>query len=128
MRCVKRAGQMLCGLSLLLGLSSCGGSNEPFTPIVCTDQALPAIAVLVEHRENGDPLADVLVIAEDGSFADSATTRNEGQASLAHERAGTYEVMVEKNGFSPWSRSNVTVDEGECHVNTVELTARLSPS
>lgn len=48
-------------------------------------------------------------------------------ARLALERAGTYDVTAEKEGFSTWSRSDVDVPEGRCGPETVELTARLTP-
>lgn len=54
-------------------------------------------------------------------------TRERGNVNLAFERPGTYEVAAEKEGFFRWIRSGVEVDEGPCHVETVGLTARLTP-
>jgi len=43
----------------------------------------------------------------------------------AGERPGVYGVIVTATGFEPWTRSNVVVDQGVCHVEPVELTAEL---
>ena len=43
----------------------------------------------------------------------------------AYERAGSYSVLVLKDGYVPWSRSGVRVFEDKCHVITVSLEARL---
>jgi hypothetical protein len=50
-----------------------------------------------------------------------------GPFHLAHEQSGTYEVTVEAQGYSLWQRTGVRVRDGECHVQTAELTARLQP-
>jgi hypothetical protein len=107
------------------------GCDSTSGPEVCLAIAEPALSVTVENAESGEPLDDALVIAREGSFADSARTRAGDHtipATLAHERAGTYEVTAEKAGFSPWNRSGVVVPQGRCGPETVELTAQLAPS
>jgi hypothetical protein len=49
----------------------------------------------------------------------------DGPYGLAYERAGTYTVTVEQQGYRPWSRSGVRVTKDECHVRGVSITARL---
>ncbi len=113
-------------LALVLALAGCDTME-----VDCLDFAAPAMSVTVVTSDTGVPVGGALAIARDGSFADSMRSRVvEGDprpASLAFERPGTYEVTVEKEAFNTWSRSGVEVTEGECHVNTVELTARLVP-
>jgi len=41
--------------------------------------------------------------------------------------AGVFEVVVERTGYRPWSRANVRIRQGRCHVKTVSLTALLQP-
>lgn len=115
-------------LALGAGLAGCDSTSAPE---VCIALAEPALSVTAENTDTGEPLDDALVIAQEGSFADSARTRvgeDTFPATLAHERAGTYEVTVEKAGFSTWNRSRVVVPQGRCGPETVELTAQLAPS
>lgn len=97
------------------------------TAPICTMEARPGITVEVRDDATGaSALAGAIVVAREGAHADTAdvfppmTT-----AGLVHERAGTYLVTVEQEGYQPWSRGNVRVTRGECHVNTVALEARL---
>lgn len=117
-------------LVLGAGLVGCEGAYGPDP--VCTLIARPAVTVTVEHAETGEPVDDALVVAREGTFADSARTIVSGadtvdSVGLASERAGTYEVTVEAEGFSPWIETGVLVEEGVCNVETVELVAGLAP-
>lgn len=103
-------------------------------PDACTAEWVPGLEVTVERVDTGEPVAGALVVAWDGAYADSATTEllrddsGPAEARLAHERAAEYDVTVTKQGFEPWTRNDVQVDETSCHVETVSLTARLEPS
>ena len=112
-----RAGMIVAGLP---ALAACG----LFTgPRVCTDEARPGIRVIVLDSLTGAPITDgVRVIARSGTFAD---TSEAGFHAVAFEQAGTFDVTVEKDGYRLWSRDDVRVQRDECHVRTVELTARL---
>lgn len=111
------------GWSLLLvaALAACDSPSGP----VCTLEARAGIAVTVRNAASGDSIQGALAIAQDGAFVDSARSSVAGLAALAWERPGAYDVSVTKEGFSSWSRSSVRVTRGECHVNTVRLTAQL---
>ena len=116
-------------LLLVTALAGCETVSGP--PEVCLAIAEPAISVTTRSAETGGPIGDVLVVARDGTYADSArTTVVDGAArpvGVANERAGTYDVTAEKEGFATWSRTGVTVEQGDCGPVTVELTARLHP-
>ena len=113
-------------IALLVGLTAAAGCNLLTEP-ACDLRALPAIVVTVRDSVTGTPLAGgARVIARDGAFADTVESGNGADAyHPAHERAGTYEVTVEQPGYRLWSRSGVRVRRGECHVNSVRLTALL---
>ena len=110
------------------------GCLELSGPEVCTAESVPGLDVTVERIDTGEPLADALVVARDGTFADSARTRlppgdsGSAAARLAFERSGEYDVTVQKDGYEPAVRHDVQVDENECHVETVELTVGLAPN
>lgn len=118
---------------LLAGIALAGCEGIFGGETVCTLQIEHALEVSVVDAATGQPLPDALAVARDGAFTDSArsrfptTRREKAVASLAEERAGRYDVTVSKEGFVTWSRLNVSVEDGECHVRTVELTAELEP-
>lgn len=102
-------------------LISCSSPSGP----VCTAHLAPGIVVTVENGITGDTVTGALAVAKDGSFVDSTRSDVAGVAGLAHERPGTYEVTVQKDGFSTWTKSSVQVEDRECHVKTVRLNAVL---
>jgi hypothetical protein len=63
-------------------------------------------------------------IARAGAFADTVAVLS-SDVFLVYERAGTYDVRVEYPGYGLWTRSNVVVEPGRCHVRLTALTARL---
>ena len=116
---------------LLLGaavvLSAC--QRGP-TQVVCTADLRPGILLDVRDSVNNVPAGrGARIIAQDGAYAD--TVKNigsfDGPYQLAQERAGTYTVTVEQQGYRLWRRSGVEVTADQCHVRTVSLTARLQP-
>jgi len=97
----------------------------------------PSISVLVRDAATDAYIGSgATLVLTDGAFVDSAshpavlpsvneyplTTPNSG------ERAGTYDVIVRRAGYDDWHRNDVVVTQGRCHVRTVSLTARLTPS
>lgn len=110
------------------------GCLELSGPEACTAEWVPGLDVSVERTDTGEPLADALVVARDGTFADSARTRlppgdsGSAAARLAHERSGEYDVTVQKDGYEPSVRHDVRVEENDCHVETMELTVGLAPN
>ena len=100
---------------------------------MCPDIAEPAVVVEVRSARTGAPEADsALGLLRDGDYVDtmrvSGVTSDGTPLSLqgAMERAGTYDVQIEKEGFRPWTRENVTVESGECGPQTQRLTAELT--
>jgi hypothetical protein len=130
----RRRTTMRCALaSLLVGVSGC---NDPVGAIACTSEARQAINVFVRDAVSDAPIASgATLVLRDGTFADSVTSPfgdpSNNQASLSplnsFERAGTYAVTVRRANYVQWDTTGVRVTEGVCHVNTVTLTARLSP-
>lgn len=116
---------MVAVLVIALAMAGC----DIFGPQACRLVAEPAVSVAVVDSVSGDPVLDgVRVIARSGAFADTVDTGTSNPVHLAHERPGIYHVTVESPDHAIWQRQNVQVEDGECHVRTVELTARLQPS
>jgi len=109
-----RSRSTLLSLSLM-ATAACGS--------VCTTELVPGIRVSLD-----DDWANVAVTATEGSFSETVNvTPGASKVGLVHERPGTYRVEVTASGYAPWTKSNVRVEEDDCHVITVELTAELVP-
>ncbi|MEQ9103172.1 MAG: hypothetical protein RIE53_00595 [Rhodothermales bacterium] len=112
-------------LMALILLPACDSNDDG---VVCTTEARPAITVTVTI-DSGETPEDGIYEATvtDGDFRDTQPVVN-GNASLAHERAGTYRVAVTTTQGQPvWHQDDVRVTRDECHVETVELTALVEP-
>lgn len=111
---------------LLVALVAAGACNWG---AVCTDEARPGIRVTIVDAATGSPVeGDVTVIATEGSYTDTVNlpaADGPRMALLAFERAGTYRVEVQGPGYAAWLAPPVRVTEDDCHVRTVDLTARL---
>lgn len=125
-----------CLSTLLLALAATltTDCNDIFGQ-ACTLVASPGIVVEIRDALTATPVADSATgAAVDLSFVDSlmpAGIDSSGRLlsrATAFERSGTYAVFVTRHGYANWSQSGVRVTRGECHVNTVHLTARLQPA
>ena len=103
-------------------------------PSYCTMSIEPAIEVEVRDAVTEARAATgARGTVRDGDFVDSlrfSRGNDDGWLWLraADERPGTYDVRIEKPSYKTWERSRIRVRDGECHVRTVELEARLEPS
>ena len=124
-------------VSLLTALFSVGCTRGGLDPN-CTDERRPGIVLALEDATTGarQPFANVVAIAQDGSFGDTAriasmTTdpRTPPLIALAFERPGTYEVTVSATGYAASTVSDVRVQEDDAcrHVITRALIVRLVP-
>lgn len=98
--------------------------------VVCTLEARPGIRVTIVDAATGSPVeGDATVIATDGSYTETVNVpvlpAGARVAFLAEERAGMYRVQVQTPAYDPWVAPLVWVTEDDCHVRTVDLTARL---
>ena len=64
------------------------------------------------------------LVVREGGYVDSASAMGDFLAA-AGERAGTYAITIGRPGYSSFSQSGVRVTRNECHVNPVQLEARL---
>lgn len=125
-RSALKALPFLCGLLVLTGCD-----DSPVN-VNCPAVVVPAVVVEVQNVVTGAPEAknaDGRLI--DGRYNDSmraASVNSEGVPTAlegGHGRAGTYTVLIEKQGFESWSRSRIQVPEGQCGPDTERLTAEL---
>lgn len=109
---------------LLLALSACD------TPGACTLEARFGMRAFLRDSVTGAAYTDsAVVIAREGTFADTLKTFGISDSvwmGLA-ERAGTYRLDVAAQGYHAWSRNDLRVTAGECHVQPIDVTVRLVP-
>lgn len=116
---------VVIGISAALG---CGGTE----PNSCLAGLAPGVVVEVRDAFDGASLAATARGAvHEGAYVDSLRPYgflgNGALISLsaADERAGTYTVTVEHDGYAAVSRSGVQVRPGVCHVVTAYLSFYL---
>ena len=123
-------------LAVVLAVVAVSGSCRKFSTepgLVCTAVAIAGIYINVQDRltDTPQPFTGLWARAVDGTFRDSSamafTNPQTGVVSIAlvYERPGTYDVTVNANGYQQFVRTGVVVTKGECHVNPVEIVARL---
>jgi hypothetical protein len=122
-------------------VSDCVAQNTRVEPdslaAICTLSFDPAVEVEVRDERTGALLTPrATVVVSDGVYSDTLKPRilipDENNRELiamtvagAGERAGTYRVRVLVPGYHVWIRSGITVSDGECHVQTRKVSARM---
>ncbi len=117
------------GLVALVPLLAACPQN-PLEDTVCTMEARTAVQVEMRHAQTGAALAGPATLTvRDGAFVETVEIPAEfSSMGIAHERAGVYVVTVRKAGYRDWTRADVSVKRGECHVETANLRADLVPA
>lgn len=111
---------------------SCGVLSSELT---CTLNAVFGLRVNVVDSITGAPRArEAIAYARSGTYLDSAVGLPLSPSGveftalyLVKERAGVYDVTVQRDGYARWTQSGVRVRGDACHVRTTEVTARLRP-
>jgi len=103
-------------------------------PGACTLNIEPGITVRALEAGTGKNVTDSAQgTVSEGAFVDSlrpAQIDPDGRVQLlsaADERAGTYDVFVERRGYQAVSLSEVEVGKDDCHVRTVALDLTMVP-
>jgi hypothetical protein len=123
-----RLSLRLAGAVAVLGLAACTD------PGACTLNIEPGITVRTLEAGTGRNVTDeARGTVSEGAYVDSLRPfaidpdQKVVQLSAADERAGTYDVFVERAGYQSVSLGNVEVEAGECHVQTVPLDITMVP-
>jgi hypothetical protein len=81
--------------------------------------------VTVLDATSGARVTGATVRATTGDFAENLA-EFDGVYSGAHERAGTYTVVVSHPDYQQWQRAGVVVGRDACHVITESVEARVT--
>ena len=108
-----------------LSLGAC--VTEPVEPIACTTEAVAGIVVEVVDYQTRSPVAEGSVLTlRDGTYVEESTEVLDGKYLVgAWERAGTYDVRIDREGYAPWWFRSITVENEVCHVVPVSLYAPI---
>ncbi len=118
-------------------LATACSSFGPDRQVACTMNIEPGLIVEITDAATGRALADSAQgTAQDGAYVDTLRayeSHSQMPADLfsragASERPGTYSVAVTRPGYQAWTTARVRVENGECHVKTVRLSAKLVPA
>lgn len=113
----------------LVALAAIGCEDLLGGDSVCTLISVPALEVFLQDADTDEPVTDedARVLVVDDSFATELETHGGGVFRGPYERPGRYTITAISPGYEPWGREDVLVRSDHCHVQTVELAARLVP-
>ena len=107
-----------------LAVSGCGPNAGG---IVCTEIFAHGVTVTVTDADANPILSATLTLTE-GDYTEAMQEFQDGSYEGAGERAGTYTLTVEADGFITVTIENIVVDEDACHVIGVVHEVSLIPS
>lgn len=100
-----------------------GGDNG----VACTEVFVYGVNVTVTD-EADEPVPGAALTLTDGDYSETMEELAEGEYAGAGERAGTYTLVVEADGFETATIEGIIVDADECHVIPEVRAVTLSPS
>ncbi len=118
----------ILGLSLLaMPLAGCDLSSllDLFGGTACTALFAYGVSVTVTDAETGDPIENATLTLEEGSYRETLQYPGTGDYVGAGERAGTYTLTVNADGYQQQVIRDIVVTEDECHVRGVHLDVQL---
>jgi hypothetical protein len=109
-------------------LASTSLGCDIIAPGDCTSNVIKGLIVTVRNAQTGAPAgAGAVVTARDGGYVETLQGFDGLTFAGAEERSGTYDIAVSSPGYQPWTRQNVNVDDGSCHVKTANVLASIQP-
>ena len=123
----------MTGVTLLLLILFIASCEDPVVPVpICSDEYRYGLEIRVVDKETGGPTGlGAWAVVTDGEYEELALCEDRGPlgvaALAAGERAGTYTISIEAEGYLEWRREGVRVTADRCHVRTVEIIAELEP-
>ncbi len=107
---------------LCVGLGGCDVVNDD---PVCTDIFAYGVNVTLTDAD-GQPVLRATVTLAEGTYVETMEELSDGNYAGAGERAGTYTLTIEAEGFEPVTIEGIFVDADECHVIPVSREVTLA--
>ena len=83
---------------------------------------------VVSDKDSGEPVEGATLTLTEGNYTETLTEGNRGHYIGAGERAGTYTLTVEAEGFVTQTLEDLTIDADVCHVIPITQDVTLTPS
>ena len=99
----------------------------PDDDVFCTEVFVYGVNLSLADS-SGAPISGATVTLTEGEFSETMEDVGAGSYVGAGERAGTYEMQVEAEGFTGQTISGITVNEDVCHVIPVVREVTLTAS
>lgn len=116
---------------LLITIISCSFEEDTADPVFCTEDARPALEIIVVSTTTGAIITDnVEVVAIDGDYKETLSNYQNSSTFLgAFERDGVYTIYISKDGYLDYTSVNpIIVERDICHVITQKRTIQLQSS
>ncbi|MDO6569265.1 hypothetical protein Q4561_19525 [Alteromonas sp. 1_MG-2023] len=113
-------------------LAGCGSDSDD--GVVCTTGVVPGIAITVIDDVTEEAIScGATALLQESSYEEELTNPESSDCDSTallygvNERKGYYNITVHKEGYEYWYAYDVEVAVGLCHVEQVEVEARLIP-
>ena len=110
-----------------LATAGCQAEQGGGGGVICTEIFVYGVTVTVTD-EAVEPVTGAVLTLTDGDYSETMEELAEGEYAGAGERAGTYTLVVQADGFEPATIEGIIVDADECHVIPQARAITLSPS
>jgi hypothetical protein len=94
--------------------------------VICTEIFVYGLNVTVTDAATGGVIEGATLTLTEGDFTETMMEVNPGDYVGAGERAGTYILTVEAEGYATQTVEDITIDADECHVIPVTENVALT--
>ena len=112
----------------MIGLPLAGCLTDDGGDVVCTEIFVSGVNATVTNADTGGVIEGVTLTLTEGDYTETMMELSPGNYAGAGERAGTYTLTVEAEGFETQTIEDIVVDADECHVIPVSETVGLTPN
>ncbi len=95
-------------------------------PVACTQQFVYGVNVTVTDSATHQPIEGATLTLTDGDHSEVMDELSGGSYAGAGERAGTYVLTIDAEGFDSMLIENIVVEADLCHVVPVALDLTLT--
>jgi len=97
--------------------------------VICTMEYVYGIHVTLKDTQTSQPIIGATLTLIDGPYSEIMMEDQSGMGTYsgAGERAGTYQLIIETDGYQNMSIEGIVVNEDECHVIPIQLNITMNP-
>ncbi len=109
-------------------LIACGNDDDTTMEeeeVTCPSEIDPTFSITITNTSTGAPVEDVTITVMDDTFTSVLNEVSPGVYEGPNERAGSYQIRIEKTGFQTIITAEITPGEDECGLVTEVLEFEL---